>query len=158
MRGIVVVTSDKCYRETSAAHKEDDALGGRDIYSASKACAEIITHAYRESFGLPVVTARAGNVIGGGDWSEDRLIPDAARAFSAKEILVLRSPQALRPWQHVVEPLLGYVMLVRAMLEENIRCRRAYNFGPDNAMPVQSRGRNFLFPTGSVSGALKPPL
>lgn len=142
VRGILIITTDKCYKnkETSQAYTEEDELGGRDIYSASKACAEIITHAYRQSFfengQVSVVTARAGNVIGGGDWSEDRLVPDAARAFSNKEKLVIRSPKAVRPWQHVAEPVLGYLMLSKAMLERR-PLSPAYNFGPDQALVAE---------------------
>jgi len=143
VRAILVVTSDKCYKETTTPHREDDALGGHDIYSASKACAEIITHAYRQSFNLPVVTVRAGNVIGGGDWSEDRLIPDAARAFAAGETLAVRSPAAVRPWQHVVEPLLGYLMLARAMLQ-NTPVSPSYNFGPAASASVRQVVEQFI--------------
>ena len=111
LRGALIVTTDKCYKtkETTAPSREDDELGGRDIYSASKACAEILTGAYRESFfpATRIITARAGNGSGGGDWSKDRLIPDAERAFSSGQTLVIRAPNAVRPWQHVVEALSG---------------------------------------------------
>lgn len=146
LRGVLVITTDKCYKnkETPIPYIEDDELGGRDIYSASKACAEIITYAYRQSFfengrNVRVVTARAGNVIGGGDWSDDRLLPDAARAFSEEKILTIRSPEAVRPWQHVTESLLGYLMLARAMLEGRQPLSHAYNFGPElsSAVPVK---------------------
>jgi len=137
LQAILVVTSDKCYRNASTAHREDDALGGSDIYSASKACADILTHAYRDSFfDIPVTTVRSGNVIGGGDWSEDRLIPDAVRAFSQDLPLTIRSPHSLRPWQHVAEATLGYLMLARAMLQKN-PVSSAYNFGPDRAFSVE---------------------
>ncbi len=137
VRSIVVVTTDKCYKnkEINTPYSEENELGGHDIYSASKACAEIVTHAYRQSFfeqGARIATARAGNVIGGGDWSKDRLIADAVRAFSAGETLQIRSPNAVRPWQHVVEPLLGYLMLARG-LYENKPLSPAYNFGPNSA-------------------------
>ncbi len=141
VRGILVITTDKCYKnkETGQAYTEQDELGGYDIYSASKACTEIITHAYRQSFfdQIPVVTARAGNVIGGGDWSEDRLLPDAARAFAKGDTLVIRAPHAVRPWQHVSEPLTGYLSLAQAMLEGKTPLSPAYNFGPDAALVAQ---------------------
>lgn len=142
VRAALMITTDKCYKnkETGQAYTEEDELGGRDIYSASKACAEIIAHSYRQSFFdetlTRIATARAGNVIGAGDWSEDRLIPDAVRAFSAGETLTIRSPKSLRPWQHVVEPLSGYLMLVRAMFENKKPLSPAYNFGPSSASVV----------------------
>ena len=117
VRAIVNITSDKCYenRERLEAYSEGEPLGGYDPYSSSKACSEIITSAYRQSFlaekGIGVATARAGNVIGGGDWSDDRLIPDFFRAFAKNEPLIIRSPNAIRPWQHVLEPLSGYLNL-----------------------------------------------
>ncbi|MEM6852524.1 MAG: CDP-glucose 4,6-dehydratase, partial [Pseudomonadota bacterium] len=138
---VVVVTTDKCYvnNEWDYGYREADALGGKDPYSASKACTEIVTHAYRQSFFadespiarvLPTASGRAGNVFGGGDYSEDRLIPDAIRAFSAGEPLVLRSPDAVRPWQHCLEPLSGYLELARACYEGGAAFAKAYNFGP----------------------------
>ena len=118
IRAIVIVTSDKCYlnHEDSRPYREDDRLGGHDPYSASKAAAELVAASYRSAFfqenGAPLVaTARAGNVIGGGDWSEDRLIPDLIRAVNTGEPLEIRSPNATRPWQHVLEPLSGYLLL-----------------------------------------------
>lgn len=140
VQSIVVVTTDKCYKnkETLVPYSERDELGGRDIYSASKACTEIITHAYRQSFfdkgRVRIATARAGNVVGGGDWSKDRLLADAARAFSAGEMLSIRSPKAVRPWQHVIEPLQGYLMLAQALYENKTPLSPAYNFGPDGAL------------------------
>jgi len=141
----LVVTTDKCYKnkETGQAYREEDELGGRDIYSASKACAEIITHSYRQSFfdekNIRIASARAGNVIGAGDWSEDRLIPDAVRAFTTGGTLTIRSPKSLRPWQHVVEPLSGYLRLAQAMFENKKPLSPAYNFGPDasSVVPVE---------------------
>lgn len=134
VKAALIVTTDKCYRnkETLTPYREDDELGGRDIYSASKASAEIITHAYRQSFfeqGARIATARAGNVIGGGDWSKDRLLADAARAFAKGETLTIRSPKAVRPWQHVAEPLGGYMTLAQAMFEGK-KISHSYNFGP----------------------------
>lgn len=133
----VVVTSDKCYANDNSARPfvEDDALGGHDPYSASKACAEIVTAAYRASFlgeaGIPVATARAGNVIGGGDWAQDRLVPDLVRARMRGDQVELRYPDAVRPWQHVLEPLYGYLELARRLAEGGCP-GEAYNFGPDS--------------------------
>ena len=134
-RVAVVVTTDKVYRnrEWPWPYREDDALGGHDPYSASKAAAEIVTASYRSAFlqaqGVAVASARAGNVIGGGDWAEDRLIPDAMRAWSAGQALVIRHPQATRPWQHVLEPLAAYLRLAERLWEQPERAG-AYNFGP----------------------------
>ena len=138
VKAVVVATTDKCYenKESRHAYKEDDRLGGHDPYSASKACAELLAASYRDSFfrdsQVRLATARAGNVIGGGDFSEDRLIPDAVRAFSRNQPLVLRKPQATRPWQHVLEPLSGYIALAEKLLAEprgGFDC--AWNFGPN---------------------------
>lgn len=138
---IVIVTTDKCYEErhTLSPYREDDHLGGSDPYSASKACAEIVTSSYRRSFFPPeryaqhpiaVASARAGNVFGGGDWAEDRLIPDAFRSWTKGQTLTLRSPYAIRPWQHVLEPLLGYLMLAQACYTDGPAWAQAWNFGP----------------------------
>src|SRR5262249_51407053 len=125
-------------------YREDDALGGYDPYSASKACAELATQAYRRSFFdgehcINVATARAGNVIGGGDWGEDRIVPDAIRAFSASRVLAVRNPEAVRPWQHVTGALSGYLMLARALYEGSPEFATAFNFGPppDHFLPVR---------------------
>lgn len=142
VQAVVVCTSDKCYenRETERPYREDDSLGGHDPYSASKGCAEIVTASYRRSFfgsgGHPaaVASVRAGNVIGGGDWAVDRLVPDAVRAFRAGQPLVIRTPSAVRPWQHVLEPLAGYLCLAqRLSREDGQRFAQAWNFGPDDA-------------------------
>lgn len=131
----VMVTTDKVYRnlEHPYPYREDDALGGHDPYSASKAASEIVIASYRDAFlaaqGVAVASARAGNVIGGGDWSEDRLMPDAVRAWQAGQPLVIRSPQAIRPWQHVLEPLAGYLTLAQKLFEQ-AELAGAYNFGP----------------------------
>ena len=138
---VVIVTTDKCYanREWSFGYRENDPLGGKDPYSASKACAEIVTEAWRASFleqdgpisrTLPTASARAGNVIGGGDYSEDRLLPDAVRAFAQGAPVVIRAPGAVRPWQHCLDPLGGYLHLARACFEAGASHARAYNFGP----------------------------
>ncbi len=136
VRAVVVVTSDKCYEDHggNGGYREGDRLGGHDPYSSSKAAAEIVTSAYRRSFfserdGPRVATARAGNVIGGGDWGEDRLIPDAVRAVQAKEPLRLRNPATIRPWQHVLCPLSGYLLLAQALCESPAYAR-PWNFGP----------------------------
>lgn len=140
VRAILVVTTDKCYenREWVWGYREEDPLGGFDPYSSSKACAELITAAYRRSFfdseqgSLSVATARAGNVIGGGDWSHDRLLPDIVRSVLAQQPVVLRNPLATRPWQHVLEPLTGYLMLAEALYEEGQQFASSWNFGPDD--------------------------
>jgi CDP-glucose 4,6-dehydratase len=134
-RVVVAVTTDKVYRnlEQSRPYGETDALGGHDPYSASKAAAEIVIASYRDAYlankGVAVASARAGNVIGGGDWSEDRLIPDAVRAWSAGQALTIRRPQAVRPWQHVLEPLAGYLKLAERLWAKP-DLAGAYNFGP----------------------------
>ncbi len=138
VRVVVVVTTDKVYRnlEHCWPYREGDALGGYDPYSASKAACEIVVDSYRDSFlrerSIAVATARAGNVIGGGDWSEDRLIPDLIRAMDSKTKLKIRRPQAVRPWQHVLEPLHGYLLLAEK-LWSNADYAGAYNFGPDTS-------------------------
>ncbi len=145
-RAVVVVTSDKVYRNDEAPHapfREIDPLGGHDPYSASKAACEIVVACYRDSFlreqGMAVATARAGNVIGGGDWAEDRLIPDAIKAWVAGEALKIRKPEALRPWQHVLEPVRGYLLLAEQMAARP-SLADAYNFGPaaDQAASVRT--------------------
>jgi CDP-glucose 4,6-dehydratase len=135
VRAVVNVTSDKCYENTgrAAGYTEDDPLGGSDPYSSSKACSEIVTAAYRRSFGISVATARAGNVIGGGDWAEDRLVPDMMRAALAGERVIVRNPDAVRPWQHVLEPVSGYLMLAERLFESPEEYARPWNFGPADA-------------------------
>jgi CDP-glucose 4,6-dehydratase len=134
-RVVVAITTDKVYRniEQCYPYREIDALGGHDPYSASKAAAEIVIASYRDSFfsdqGIAVGSARAGNVIGGGDWSEDRLLPDAVRAWGTGQALNIRRPQAVRPWQHVLEPLAGYLRLAERLWEKP-DLAGAYNFGP----------------------------
>ncbi len=139
VKAIVNVTTDKCYenRERNDPYTEDEALGGYDPYSSSKACSELVTSAYRRSFlaaqGVALGSARAGNVIGGGDWSADRLLPDFLRAIDAGETLSIRYPQAVRPWQHVLEPLSGYLQLAEKLYAENAAYAEAWNFGPEEA-------------------------
>jgi len=136
LQATVVITTDKCYRnpETNIPFREDDPLGGHDPYSASKACAEIVTESYRSSYRRgAIASVRAGNVIGGGDWAEERLIPDCMRAFRQSEPVILRNPEATRPWQHVLEPLWGYLTVAQALAEEGGESlAQAYNFGPDS--------------------------
>jgi CDP-glucose 4,6-dehydratase len=144
VRAVVSVTTDKCYenKEWLWPYRESDPLGGYDPYSSSKACAEIVSAAYRQSY-FPIsriaehrcgiATARAGNVIGGGDWSTDRLIPDLVRGFLAGDPVLIRSPHAIRPWQHVLEPLHGYITLAERLLTGDAHYATAYNFGPSDA-------------------------
>lgn len=144
VRVVVAITTDKVYRniEHVYPYRETDALGGHDPYSASKAAAEIVIASYRDSYlanaGIALASARAGNVIGGGDWSEDRLIPDAVRAWSANQSLIVRRPDAFRPWQHVLEPLAGYLRLAeRLWLSPDLA--GSYNFGPDTSAAASVR-------------------
>lgn len=138
VRATVVVTTDKCYenKEWAWGYRENEPMGGSDPYSNSKGCAELVTSAYRGSFFSSsnsinrVASARAGNVIGGGDWSEDRLIPDAIKAFEANKPLMIRNPLATRPWQHVLEPLSGYLILAQALYEQGTAFASGWNFGP----------------------------
>lgn len=145
-RVIIVVTSDKCYenREWLWGYREDDPLGGHDPYSTSKGCAELITAGYRKSFfsgerpGAALASVRAGNVVGGGDWAADRLVPDVIRALLEGRPVVIRSPQGIRPWQFVLEPLHGYLSLAEHLWQDGAKFSGAWNFGPpdDNARPV----------------------
>ena len=142
VRAVVIVTSDKCYenKEWLWGYRENDALGGYDPYSASKGCAEIVTNCWRNSFfnlkdygkkhETLIASARAGNVIGGGDWAQDRLIPDIMRAVNQNEKVQIRNPHATRPWQHVLEPLSGYLLLGQKLLEGGKEYAEAWNFGP----------------------------
>jgi CDP-glucose 4,6-dehydratase len=136
VRALVYITSDKCYRNKNLTrgYVEQDELGGRDPYSASKACAELAFAAYAESFfnsRTPgVASTRAGNVIGGGDWSQDRIVPDSITALMAGRPIVLRNPESTRPWQHVLEPLSGYLMLAATLMNDPVACHGAWNFGP----------------------------
>lgn len=150
IKSLVNVTTDKCYenKEWVWGYRENEPLGGHDPYSNSKACSELITAAYRSSFfpeeaysahGVAIATARAGNVIGGGDWAEERLIPDCFRALFANKVITIRNPQAIRPWQHVLEPLSGYMLLAQRLYEEGPRYAQSWNFGPDenDVKPVE---------------------
>lgn len=139
VKAVVNVTTDKCYenREWVWPYRENDAMGGFDPYSSSKACSELVTAAYRCSFlepaGIRLASARAGNVIGGGDWADDRLVPDFLRALDAGQVLAIRSPRATRPWQHVLEPLSGYLVLAEKLFSESKGYAEAWNFGPEEA-------------------------
>ena len=150
VKAVVNVTTDKCYenREWAWGYRENEPMGGFDPYSNSKGCAELVSAAYRSSFfnpdayaqhGVAIATARAGNVIGGGDWAEDRLIPDIMRAISECESVNIRNPCAIRPWQHVLEPLSGYLVLAQKLFTEGAIYAEAWNFGPndEDAKPVQ---------------------
>jgi CDP-glucose 4,6-dehydratase len=145
IKAIVVVTSDKCYENTGSlrGYVETDAMGGYDPYSSSKGCAEIVTAAYARSFfqtaDMPfVATARAGNVIGGGDWARDRLVPDIMRSFLAGEVVRIRNPAAIRPWQHVMDPVIGYLTLAQRLVQGGRPFAEGWNFGPsaDSEVPV----------------------
>jgi len=138
VRATIVITTDKCYenKEWIWGYRENEPMGGHDPYSNSKGCAELVTSAYRQSYFYDsnstnqVASARAGNVIGGGDWSKDRLIPDAIKAFEANKPLMIRNPLATRPWQHVLEPLSGYLILAQALYEKGSAFASGWNFGP----------------------------
>lgn len=143
---VVNVTSDKCYGsdEPNGACGEDDPMGGFDPYSSSKGCSELVTAAYRRSYfsddeGVRLASARAGNVVGGGDWAPDRIIPDCVRALMAREPIIVRNPSAVRPWQHVLEPLSGYLWLASRMLAGDDRLDGAWNFGPGSPAHVPVR-------------------
>lgn len=144
VKSIVNVTTDKCYdnREWVWGYRETDPMGGHDPYSSSKGCAEIISAAYRKSFmeesDIALATARAGNVIGGGDWASDRLIPDIMRSLEKNQHVLIRNPHAIRPWQHVLEPLSGYLVLAERLYIEGTYYTEAWNFGPndEDARPV----------------------
>jgi CDP-glucose 4,6-dehydratase len=146
IRSVVVVTSDKCYenREWLWAYREDEPMGGHDPYSSSKGCAELITAAWRKSYCGPtkrnmgIASARAGNVIGGGDWAEDRLIPDCIRSLKSGQAIGIRNPSATRPWQHVLDPLCGYLILAERLTENPGSYSEAWNFGPtdEDGRPV----------------------
>jgi CDP-glucose 4,6-dehydratase len=145
VKALINVTTDKCYdnKEWDWGYRESDPMGGADPYSSSKGCVELLTAAYRRSFfeetDISVASARAGNVIGGGDWASDRLIPDFLRAITAGETLEIRSPFSIRPWQHVLEPLSGYILLAEKLASGNRQFAEGWNFGPEDsdARPVQ---------------------
>jgi CDP-glucose 4,6-dehydratase len=153
VRAAVMVTTDKCYenREWIYGYRETDPMGGHDPYSASKGAAEIVIHSFRRSFfskpGTPAIaSARSGNVIGGGDWAANRLVPDIFRTLEAEQTLDIRSPDAVRPWQHVLDPLAGYLLLGQKLLEAQQQYAGAWNFGPlpDNVLPVRRMADAFF--------------
>lgn len=140
LKAIVSVTTDKCYenKEWQWGYRENDPMGGRDPYSSSKGCAELVTSAYRRSFfntpdTASLASARAGNVIGGGDWAQDRLIPDILKAFEKSKPAIIRNPLSIRPWQHVLEPLSGYLILAEKLYENGEKFDQAWNFGPNDS-------------------------
>lgn len=146
VRAFINVTTDKCYenKEWIWGYREDDPMGGHDPYSNSKGCSELVTNAYRRSFfettDIALASARAGNVIGGGDWADDRLVPDILRAFENQQPVTVRNPHAIRPWQHVLEPLSGYLLLAQQLCgEAKQQCAEGWNFGPndEDARPVE---------------------
>lgn len=166
VRSIVVVTSDKCYenREWVWGYREHEPMGGADPYSASKGCTELVTAAYRRSFfstggGAALASARAGNVIGGGDWSEDRLVPDMIRGITADKDILIRNPASTRPWQHVLEPLAGYLQLAQQLHGDPARYADGWNFGPaeDDTMPVRILAELFIATIGRGRLVLGPP-
>lgn len=165
VRAVVVVTTDKCYENQgqSWSYQENEPMGGYDPYSSSKGCAELVTNAYRQSYfsvekytqhHCAIASARAGNVIGGGDWSEDRLIPDAIKAFEANQVLMIRNPLAIRPWQHVLEPLSGYLVLAQALYLFGPEFGGPWNFGPrdEDARSVREVVELLMQNWGSPSG------
>jgi len=150
VKAVINITSDKCYenREWVWGYRENEAMGGYDPYSNSKGCAELVASSYRNSFfnekdygkhGVALASVRAGNVIGGGDWARDRLIPDILRSFENQQTVIIRNPHAIRPWQHVLEPLSGYIIIAQKLYSEGPAFAEGWNFGPreDDAMPVQ---------------------
>lgn len=166
VRAIVIVTTDKCYenKEWPWGYRENDPMGGCDPYSSSKGCAELVTSAYRQSYfnenqysihRHAVASTRAGNVIGGGDWAADRLIPDAIKAFEANLPLMIRNPLATRPWQHVLEPLSGYLILAQTLYEEGSAFTGGWNFGPrdEDARSVQEVIDLLIKEWGGLNGA-----
>lgn len=158
---VLVVTSDKCYEDGSAAKgcREEDRLGGRDPYSMSKAGQELVAASYRASYDMPIATARSGNVIGGGDWAENRLVPDIIRSLTEKRPLFIRNPDSVRPWQHVLEPLCGYLHLAAKLLGPDAASHcEAWNFGPaaGDDRPVKRLADEVLKRWGSGSWEMDP--
>ncbi len=146
VKAFVNITTDKCYEnmEVNRGYKEDEPMGGYDMYSSSKGCVEIMSSSYRRCFlqksfngSYPMATARAGNVIGGGDWAKDRLVPDCIRAITSNQKIEIRNPIAIRPWQHVLEPLGGYLLLGKKLLNKGYQYAQAYNFGPEESSTLK---------------------
>ena len=162
VKSFVNITTDKCYENKEIAHgyKEDEPMGGYDMYSSSKGCVEILSSSYRRSFlqeegTFALATARAGNVIGGGDWAADRLIPDCVRSIEAGQEIVIRCPQATRPWQHVLEPLGGYLLLGHLLYTQGKKYAEGFNFGPQpgNVLTVENVTKQVITEFGK--GTLK---
>jgi CDP-glucose 4,6-dehydratase len=171
VRAVVCVTTDKCYLNQGWIwpYRETDPLGGYDPYASSKACAEIVSAAYRSSFfpldqlqehHVAVATARAGNVIGGGDWTEDRLIPDLVRGFVSGQPVLIRRPNAIRPWQHVLESLRGYLMLAEELLAQDAKVASSYNFGPsdEDIWPVERIATKLVQMWGNGASWIRDPI
>jgi CDP-glucose 4,6-dehydratase len=164
VRSVVVVTSDKCYenREWFWGYREDDAMGGHDPYSSSKGAAELVIASYRRSFfaqnGAAIASARAGNVIGGGDWSEDRLVPDIVRGVASGQPIVIRRPESVRPWQHVLEPLRGYLTLGKRACDDRETFAGPWNFGPndDDAISVGELANRVVTRWGKGKLSIQP--
>ena len=164
-RAVVVVTSDKCYenREWLWGYREDEPMGGHDPYSSSKGCAELVTAAYRRSYfgtgDTRVASARAGNVIGGGDFAEDRLVPDIVRGAASGRPIVIRNPESTRPWQHVLEPLAGYLQLARRLVESPAGHAEGWNFGPreEDAIPALALAEKLVATLGRGALEVVPP-
>ena len=153
VKAFVNVTTDKCYenKEVQTGYREDDSLGGYDMYSSSKACVEIMSSAFRRSFlnsegSMSMATARAGNVIGGGDWAQDRLIPDCIRAINSGRKIEIRNPASVRPWQFILEPLCGYLLLGQKLYDEGKKYAESFNFGPfqDSVMSVEDVAKRVI--------------
>ena len=166
VKAVVNITTDKCYEniEITRGYKEDDRMGGYDPYSSSKACAELVSAAYRNSFlkneGISMATVRAGNVIGGGDWSDDRLVPNILNSLESNKDIYVRNPDAVRPWQHVLEPLSGYLFLAEKLYtDKNTIYADGWNFGPndEDAKSVRWIVNNMLSIWGSNKKLCKQP-
>lgn len=164
VKAFVNITTDKCYenREVTRGYREDDPMGGYDMYSSSKGCAEILSSSYRRSFlqsgGFALATARAGNVIGGGDWAADRLLPDCIRALEAARPIEIRNPSATRPWQHVLEPLSGYLLLGHLLYTQGAAYAQGFNFGPrpDSVLTVEQVARQTIQQYGKGDVRIHP--
>jgi CDP-glucose 4,6-dehydratase len=165
VRSVVVVTSDKCYenRESDRGFREEDAMGGADPYSSSKGAAELVTAAYRRSFfagtsTAAIASARAGNVVGGGDWAEDRLVPDIVRGISSSRQILIRRPDSVRPWQHVLEPVRGYLLLAQRLFQQGHEYAEAWNFGPreQDAVTVVELASRIISHWGKGELKIKP--
>lgn len=164
VQSCIVITSDKCYATGTGAHEESDPFGGDDLYSASKGAAEIVVHAYRHSFfqstGLPLASARAGNIVGGGDWADYRIVPDSIRAIHDGEPVRLRQPSAIRPWQHVLDAVAGYLRLGDALMTSGTEAAEGWNFGPhpDATVTVAELVNTLVAHWRTLGGDAKDPI